>query len=117
MELFAITAIRRGGLGGSNVAIRRTLAATLRLNVLVFLLPPIRIRHLLILFIPRRTLIWFRAWLVIHKTSVSQILISCDPRRISAFLCFALDMVRSALARSGHDTLIAHPAMAHTSLE
>jgi hypothetical protein len=71
MELFAITAIRRGGLGGPYVGVRRTLAATLRLDVLVLFLPPIRIRHSLIFFVPRRTLILL-AWFVIHKTSVSR---------------------------------------------
>jgi hypothetical protein len=73
MELFAITAIRRGGLRGSSVGIRRTLAATWRLDALVLFLPPIRIRHFLILFIPRRTLI-FLARFVVHKTSVSRFL-------------------------------------------
>jgi hypothetical protein len=72
MELFAITAIRRGGLGGPNVGVRRALAASLRLNVLVLVLAPIRIRHFLVFIIPRRTLIWFRAWLVVHKSSVGR---------------------------------------------
>jgi hypothetical protein len=69
MELFAITAVRRGGLGGPCVGVRRALAATLRLDILVLFLPPIRIRHFLIFFIPRSTLILL-AWFVIHKTSV-----------------------------------------------
>ena len=114
MELFTITAIRRGGFRGSFVGVRRALAAASRLYIPVLVLPPIRIRHLFVFIVPRRTLIRFRAWLVVHKSSVGRFLVSCDPRRISAFRRFSLDTVHTALARSGHDTLIAHPASAHT---
>ena len=114
MEMFTI-AIGRGGLRGSCVGVRGALIAASRLDVPVLVLPPIRIRHLFVFVVPRRTLIRFRAWLVIHKSSVSRFLVLCDPRRISAFRRFTLDMIHTALARSGHDTLIAHPVLAHFS--
>jgi hypothetical protein len=103
MQLFV--AIRRDGLRGSNIGPGRTLILAWRLNVAVLVLTPIRVRHLVVLILPGRTLIRFGAWLVVHMSSVGRSVFSVT--RVAFLRSFLFhDTAHTALARSRHDTLI-----------